>query len=198
MPSQSAPVTTLLSGTLGSRSASGSATLDGKTVQLVWSGDAPGSVRVWSIRSGPCSTEGSIVAATSGYSAITADAKGNGAASAALSGPLNLNDAFHVAVYASSDAGAERIACGSLSSGAAVGAHQMSGMSNMKGTNDMAGMDHSKMPGMDHSKMPAMDHSKMPGMSELQFCAQKPLRFGVVDLMVQRACVTTAFKIEET
>ncbi len=151
MPAQSGLVTTVLSGTLGSRSASGSATLNGKAVQLVWSGDTPGSMRMWSVRSGACSTDGSIVGATSGYSAITADAKGNGTASATLSGPLNLSDAFHIAVYASSDVAAERIACGSLSSGPAVGESRM------------AGMDHSKMPGMDHSRMAGMD-SGMAGM----------------------------------
>ena len=168
MPSQSGPVTTVLSGTLGSRSASGSATLNDKVVQLVWSGDTPGSVRVWSVRSGPCSIDGSLVAATSNYSSIATDAKGNGTASATLSGLLDLSDAFHIAVYASVDAGAERIACGSLSSGTAVGTHQMNGMSNMQGASDMAGMDHSKMPGMDHSKMPGMDHSKMAGMDHSQ------------------------------
>lgn len=172
MPGQPASVTTVLSGPLGSRSASGSATVTGRSVQLVWTSDTPGSVRAWAVRSGSCNGEGSTVGAAATYSSIAVDAKGNGGASVTLDAPLNMNEAFHVAVRASSDLNAERLACGSLSSGASMvshpAAHGTNGMANLNGASDgMAGMDHSKMPGMDSkragmdSTMGTMDHGSM-------------------------------------
>lgn len=172
MPTQPSPVVTVVTGPLGSRSASGSATVTGQRVQLVWSGDTPGSVRAWDVRSGPCGAGGLPVTATPTYQSIAVDAKGNGSAAVTLNTPLNFSEAFHIAVRASSDVNAEQIACGSLASGSHMAGspamHQVSGMSNHASAgHDSAGMDHSKMPGMTparaamDSTMGAMDHSSM-------------------------------------
>lgn len=152
MSAPSAITTTVLSGPLGSRSASGSATVTGQVVQLSWNGDTPGAVRAWSVRHGTCSAVGAMIGTTASYAPISVDAKGNGAAAVTLGAPLNMSEAFHIAVHAASEPNSERLACGSLSSGPDV--------ASITSANNMAGMDHSIMIGMDHSNMPGMNPNK--------------------------------------
>ena len=166
--------TTLLTGPMGSRAVSGTATISGQTVTIALRGDRAGSVRSWIIGRGSCAQSTGVVGERSMYKPVSIDAAGNGSASVSLSSPLPQNEAIHVALFeSSSDATPSTIACGYLVKGQMEPAMDHSNMDMSGGS--MAGMDHSKMDmsggsmaGMDHSKMDmsggsmaGMDHSKM-------------------------------------
>ena len=147
-------ITTLLTGPLGSRSPTGSATLTGTTVRVTISGDRPGVARTWHVHRGTCARNEGVVDAARGYQPITIDAGGTGSATATLAAPLAaplaaaagyVLDVHDTAPGATLDA----IACGVLTRPPAIADHPggaRSGdaaMINMAGTPGMA-----NMPGM--------------------------------------------------
>ena len=173
-----APLTALLTGPLGTHSATGTATVEGRTVRVTWAGDRPGSTRPWYVRRGTCSRDDGVLGAAGAYRPITVDAGGNGTATATLDAPLADGHAYVVAVLDSlTEAGSDVIACGPLTDGASNAArpsgHQSEQMSMLSmqhrstplpgraagaAATDHSGMDHS---GMDHSAM-AMRGTAMP------------------------------------
>ena len=163
-------VTALLTNPLGSRSASGTATVIGNAVHIAWSGDVPGSRRVWSVRRGSCTREQGIVGATSNAAVITVDASGAGRAVVTLNAPLESASPMHVVVHAdgaadnaaddAADGAADvALACGALWNGTpmrpdvdhrAHGAPSATPPSVSAGTVDHEAMDHSTI---DHAAM---------------------------------------------
>ena len=153
---QGGSVAALLTGPLGSRSASGTATIAGTTIRITWSGDLPGSRRPWSVRRGSCGRDEGIVGAAVSYAPIAVDAVGKGSSAVTLDAPLSANSAFHVVVDSSvSDAKSVQLACGSFSNGSLAMPRAAGGMrpTAARGATstpmDHAGMDHSgmQMPG---------------------------------------------------
>ena len=166
-------VSALLTDPLGSRSASGTATVTGNAVRIAWSGDLPGSRRVWSVRRGSCTREQGIVGATSSYAPIAVDASGAGSAVATLDAPLDASTPSHVVVHAGG-ATDVALACGALWNGttmpqgadhSAHGAPSATPPSVSTGSVDHSAMDHSTMA---HSMM-STPGTSMPktGMSNM-------------------------------
>ncbi len=159
-------VTALLTNPLGSRSASGTATVIGNAVHIAWSGDVPGSRRVWSVRRGSCTREQGVVGATSNAAVITVDSSGAGRAVVTLNAPLESASPMHVVVHAegaaegAADGAADvALACGALWNGTpmrpdvdhrAHGAPSATPPSVSAGTVDHEAMDHSTI---DHAAM---------------------------------------------
>lgn len=159
-------LTALLTDPLGSRGVSGTASVNGTAVRVVWSGDQPGTVRVWSVRGGPCAREEGVVGAVGAYTPITVDASGGAIGSATLGAPLAADGQFHVLVQSSAGsaaagASATTLACGALRNAAAAARAAVSELTTSPNGSKPAAVDHSTM---DHSKM---DHSSMnmPGTS---------------------------------
>lgn len=159
----------LLTGPLGSRSATGTATVEGRTVRVAWSGDQPGSTRPWYVHRGACGRDEGMVGSPGAYRPIVADARGTGTGTATLPEPLAASGAYYVAVHSGvAGSPSDVVACGALGSGARGG--QMSQMAAMPGMStgdgqsaghDMSGHD---MAAMDHATM-NMPGMAMPGMS---------------------------------
>ena len=163
-------VTALLTNPLGSRSASGTATVIGNAVHIAWSGDVPGSRRIWSVRRGSCTREQGIVGVTSNDAVITVDASGAGRAVVTLNAPLESASPMHVVVHAdgaadnaaddAADGAADvALACGALWNGTPMrpdvdhrshGAPSATPPSVSAGTVDHGAMDHSTI---DHAAM---------------------------------------------
>ena len=159
MPMQpGGPVSGLLTSPSGSRGPSGTVTVTGTTVHVVWAGDQPGTTRAWSLRRGSCARVEGIVGAATSYNALVVDAAGTAQGTATLSAPLATDSAVVVVVQPlPNEANSPVLACGSISNGVrlARGAPSVD-----RATMDRATMDHSTM---DHSTMkaPAMNRSGM-------------------------------------
>ena len=139
-------VSALLTSVLGTRSASGMATVEGRTVRVTWTGDQPGSTRPWYVHRGTCTRDEGMIGAASAYRPITVDASGSGASTATLDVPLTAGNTYYVAVHGSAtpatDPKANVIACGALTDGSMRMA-QPSGQ--QAGTTSMASMQHGSM-----------------------------------------------------
>ena len=159
MPMQpGGPVSGLLTSPSGSRGPSGTVTVTGTTVHVVWAGDQPGTTRAWSLRRGSCARVEGIVGAATSYNALVVDAAGTAQGTATLSAPLATDSAVVVVVQPlPNEANSPVLACGSISNGVrlARGAPSVD-----RATMDHSTMDHSTM---DHSTMkaPAMNRSGM-------------------------------------
>ena len=134
-PSRDSTITTLLTGPLGSRSLSGTATLSGTTIRVTLSGDRPGATRPWHIHRGPCNRDEGVVAATGAYQSIVVDSRGEGSATATLVAPLTPG-VRHVVEVHDTTAGTALgvIACGTLTEaeqGRDTSATDMSKMESM-------------------------------------------------------------------
>lgn len=134
-PSRDSAITTLLTGPLGSRSLSGTATLSGTTMRVTVSGDRPGVRRPWHVHRGTCSRDEGIVGVADAYQPLVVDSHGEGSATATLAAPLTPGVGHVVQVHDTTPGAALAvIACGTLTRPAA-------------GT-DTATMDMSTMPPM--------------------------------------------------
>lgn len=129
-PPRDSTITILLTGPLGSRSASGTATLSGATIRVTLSGDRPGVTRLWHIHQGTCNHDLGIVGAAAAYPPIVIDAHGDGSATATLGAPL-APSVGHVVEVHDTTAGAALgvIACGTLTRPAKGGAGSTMDMS---------------------------------------------------------------------
>ncbi|WP_310572045.1 hypothetical protein [Gemmatimonas sp.] len=151
---QGGAMTALLTDPFGSRGASGTATVRGTSVLMQWSGDQPGTARVWSVRRGSCARDEGLIGAASAYAPIAVDAAGSARAGASLDAPLAADGQFHVLVQTAADspsagAAATRIACGALAKGATP-ARAVTELTTSSNGSRPAAMDHSAM---DHSSM---------------------------------------------
>lgn len=108
-------LTALLTDPLGSRAASGTATVTGTTVRIAWDGDKAGSVRTWSVRRGTCVRDEGVLGAVGAYAPITVNGSGSGTGSATLGAPLANDARYHVVIHGSDNAAtALPFACGAL------------------------------------------------------------------------------------
>ena len=162
MPMQppSAARAALLTDPLGSRAASGTSTVTGTMVRMVWYGDQPGAVRSWSVRRGSCTRDEGLVGEASAYAPITVDASGSASGSANIGAPLAADSQFHLRVQSSADspatgAVATTLACGTLRNAAAPVRAAAKELTTSPNGSKPAAADHSAM---DHSMM---DHSGM-------------------------------------
>lgn len=172
---------TYLTGALGSRSASGTATLRGRTVSIEWSGDEPTRARGWRLRSGSCGQRDQVTGADVHDTPMTTNAAGKASGVASLEASTDTTTALSVIVLsAPNDASASQLACGSFALPFAAQGHEaMSGMSNdMSAARRSAAsdstMNHAKMDKsqgttantadsqMDHAKMDMHDSAKPP------------------------------------
>lgn len=145
----------LLANLLGSRGATGTATVNGTSVQLRWSGDQPGAVRVWSVRRGSCARDEGLVGAPGAYPAITVDASGSASGRANLGASLAADGQFHVLVQSSAGAPAAgatatTLACGVLGNTAAPIGADVRELTTSPNGRKPAAVDHSTM---DHPSM---------------------------------------------
>ena len=148
-------LTALLTDPLGSRGVSGTASVNGTTVRVIWSGDQPGTVRAWSVRGGPCARDEGVTGAAGDYTPITVDASGGAVGSAALGAPLAAERQFHVLVQSSARSAAAGVtaitlACGSLRNAAAAARDAVTELTTSPNGSKPAAADHSTM---DHSSM---------------------------------------------
>ena len=155
---QGGAFTALLTSPLGSRGASGNATVSGTAVRVIWSGDQPDAVRVWSVRRGSCARDEGLVGAPGAYPAMTVDASGSASGNAILGASLAGDGEFHVLVQSSAgpptaDATATIIACGVLGNAAAPTSAVGRELTTSPNGSKPAAVDHLTM---DHS---TMDHS---------------------------------------
>lgn len=134
-------ITTLLTGPLGSRSPTGSATLAGRTVRVTIADDRPGVSRGWHVHRGTCGRTDGAVPAASGYQPIAIDARGAGSASATLAASLAPDTGYALDVHDTSPGAAlDAIACGVLTQPPAAAGGPGGDGSGEAGMNDMAGM----------------------------------------------------------
>lgn len=107
--------TAAVTGPMGSRGATGMASLTGSHLTIEWSGDQPGSNRGWALHRGSCGKDQGMLGAVSSYPPLTVDAHGNATAAAHLEAPLGKDTRYFVAVHAAAtDSMSGMIACGGL------------------------------------------------------------------------------------
>lgn len=154
--------TALLTSPMGSRAASGIATLTGTTVTVSWRDDTPGSRRMWSVRRGTCAQDDGPLGANEARGNLSVDGTGRGTGSASLTVLPNAEHPLHVVVHdvaaaeASTAAGpaeAEILACGVLWDGT-----QHSRPVRRAAT---AATEHGHPAPTAAASMPAMDHAAM-------------------------------------
>jgi hypothetical protein len=134
-------IMTLLTGPLGSRSVSGTATLSGAAIRVTLSGDKPGATRPWHIHRGTCNRDEDIVGSADAYPPIVIDSHGDGSATATLAAPLAPGVGQAIEVHDTAEGTALGvIACGTLTRPAQ--------------TRDASTMDMSKMEPMTHAIRP--------------------------------------------
>lgn len=156
---QGGVVSAVLTGIMGSRKASGVATITGQTIHIAWTGDEPGSRRAWSIRRGSCVRDEGVARVVSTYPAMIVDAAGGATGTAALEAPLTTERAMYVEVHdaamESTDGPPESLACGALGNGTSMPYVATASTATAGGS----------MPAMDHA---TMDHSRMamPGLTK--------------------------------
>lgn len=169
---QDGAMTALLTNPFGSRGASGTATVSGTSVRMQWSGDQPGTVRVWSVRRGSCARDDGLVGVASAYAPMAVDASGSALGSASLAVPLAADSQFYVLVQtttgsAATSATATPLACGVFGKGATptLAAAELATSPNGSGpaAGDQSAMDHSTMDmsGMNMSDRGGTDASLM-------------------------------------
>lgn len=143
-------ISTLLTGPLGSRSPTGSASLTGMTVRVTISGDRPGVARTWHVHRGTCGRNDGVVDAAGGYQPLAIDARGAGSATATLEAPLAGDAGYVLDVHDTSpSATLDAIACGVLTRPPAIGDYRDWARSGMAAVNGMAAMPGmANMPGM--------------------------------------------------
>ena len=155
MPMQQGGVmSALLTNPFGSRGASGTATVSGTTLRMNWSGDQPGTVRVWSVRRGSCARDEGLVGVASTFAPIAVDASGSGSGLANLGAPLATDSQFYVLVQTATgspatSATATPLACGVFGKGATP-AQAVTKLTTSPNVSRRAAVDHSAM---DHSAM---------------------------------------------
>lgn len=157
---QSGAMTALLTAPLGSRGASGTATVCGTTVRMQWSGDQPGTMRVWSVRRGSCARDEGLVGLASAYAPLNVDASGSATGRATLGMPLATGGPVHVLVQTAAGslatgATATTLACGALGNGATPARAAVTELTTSPNGSKPAVVDHSAMDDstMDHSSM---------------------------------------------
>lgn len=122
MPASNQPAgdrTAAVTGPMGSRGATGMASLTGSHLTIEWRGDQPGSNRGWALHRGSCGKDQGMIGAVSSYPPLTVDAHGNATAAAHLEAPLGKDTPYFVAVHAAAtDSMSGMIACGGLAANA--------------------------------------------------------------------------------
>lgn len=118
MPASDHPVgerAATLSGPMGSRGASGTASLTKSDLTITWSGDQPGSSRGWALHRGSCGHDQGMIGSVSSYPALSVDAHGSAAGAAHLEYPLSNGVSYFLALHAAAtDSMSAIIACGGL------------------------------------------------------------------------------------
>jgi hypothetical protein len=171
-PRPSDSLTALITDPLGSRTASGTATVTGTAVRVTWAGDQAGAVRTWSVRRGSCSRDEGGVGAMSAYAPITVNESGSGTSRATLDAALTSDAQYHVVIHGSATAAtASSLGCGALRAWAMPPSSDSVLTSSPNGSRPMP-VDHSTM---NHSAMATPPDStgatpsasiSMPGMSD--------------------------------
>ena len=158
--------TALLTGPLGTRTPTGAAVVEGRTVRVTLAGDQPGSTRLWYLHRGSCARDEGMVGAARAYRPIAVDAHGSGSGSVTLDAPLAEDRDYYVAVHASAtDPTSDVIACGPLMKAARRAGQLGARKTDTLPVGNMPAMDHAAM-GMAGTAMPgtAMPGTAMHGM----------------------------------